>query len=41
MRIGVIGEVRVQGAKMPDVYLTAAPAGGLNLGDATRARRSQ
>jgi peptide/nickel transport system substrate-binding protein len=40
MRIGVVGELRVQGAKMPDVSLTAAAAGGLNLGDATRARRS-
>ena len=40
MRIGVVGEVRVQGARVPDVTLAPAPAGGLNLGDATRARRT-
>ena len=40
MRIGVVGEVRVQGARMPDVGLAAPPAGGLGLGDATRARRA-
>jgi len=40
MRIGVVGEVRVQGARMPDVTLATSPAGGLGLGDATRARRN-
>ncbi len=40
MRIGVVGEIRVQGARTPDVALAAAPSGGLGLGDATRARRA-
>jgi peptide/nickel transport system substrate-binding protein len=40
MRIGVVGEVRVQGARMPDVVLAAAPGGGLSLGDTTRVRSS-
>ncbi len=40
MRIGVVGEVRVQGARMPDLTLAASPFGGLGLGDATRPRRS-
>jgi peptide/nickel transport system substrate-binding protein len=39
MRLGVVGEIRVQGARMPDVTLAASPAGGLGLGDATRARK--
>jgi len=39
MRIGVLGEVRVQGARSPDVTLAATPSGGLDLGNATRARR--
>jgi peptide/nickel transport system substrate-binding protein len=39
MRIGVVGEVRVQGARVPEVALAASPSGGLGLGDATRAAR--
>jgi peptide/nickel transport system substrate-binding protein len=41
MRIGVVGEIRVQGARMPDVTLGASPFGGLDLGDASRARGPQ
>ncbi len=40
MRIGVLGEVRVQGARTADVTLGAAPAGGIDFGNASRARRS-
>ncbi|MGO8997951.1 MAG: hypothetical protein ACLQVI_31915 [Polyangiaceae bacterium] len=40
MRLGILGEVRVQGARMPDVMLSASPSGGMNLGDATRARKA-
>jgi peptide/nickel transport system substrate-binding protein len=37
-RIGVLGEVRVQGARSADLSLGASPAGGLDLGNASRAR---
>jgi peptide/nickel transport system substrate-binding protein len=40
MHIGVVGEVRVQGARMPDVTLVSSPAGGLDLGDVTRAKKA-
>ncbi len=37
-RIGVLGEVRVQGARSADLSLGACPAGGIDLGNASRAR---
>jgi peptide/nickel transport system substrate-binding protein len=40
MRIGVLGEVRVQGAHAADVTIGATPSGSLDLGDASRARRT-
>jgi peptide/nickel transport system substrate-binding protein len=40
MHIGVVGEVRVQGARMPDVTLASSPAGGLDLGGVTRAKKA-
>ena len=40
MRIGVLGEVRVQGARLPDVVLGPTPSGGIDFGDALRARRA-
>jgi peptide/nickel transport system substrate-binding protein len=39
-RIGVLGDVRVQGARSADLALGAGPAGGMDLGNASRARRT-
>ncbi len=39
MRVGVLGEVRVQGARAPEVWLPPSFGGGFDLGDACRARR--
>jgi hypothetical protein len=39
MRCGVVGEVRVQGGRAPDVQLAASSAGaGFDLGASTHAR---
>ncbi len=40
MHVGVLGEVRVQGAHVADVTLGATPSGGIDFGDASRARRT-
>jgi peptide/nickel transport system substrate-binding protein len=37
MRIGVLGEIRIQGGRVPDLYLPSMPL-GLDLGAATRRR---
>jgi peptide/nickel transport system substrate-binding protein len=39
MRLGVVGEVRVQGGRSSEVTLVASPNGGLDLGASLRARR--
>jgi peptide/nickel transport system substrate-binding protein len=39
MRVGVLGEIRVQGARMPDLTLGALPSGGIDLGSASKTRR--
>jgi peptide/nickel transport system substrate-binding protein len=38
LRIGVLGEVRVQGSRIPDVGLPLASGGGIDFGSATRSR---
>jgi peptide/nickel transport system substrate-binding protein len=38
MRLGVVGEMRLQGGRAPDVVLPSSPAGGVSWGDAFRAR---
>jgi peptide/nickel transport system substrate-binding protein len=40
MRVGVLGEVRVQGARAADVTIGATPSGGIDFGDASRTRRT-
>jgi peptide/nickel transport system substrate-binding protein len=37
MRLGVVGEMRLQGGRAPDVVLPPSPAGGVSWGDAFRA----
>ncbi len=37
LRVGVLGEIRVQGGRVPDLVLPASPSGGWDLGSATRA----
>jgi peptide/nickel transport system substrate-binding protein len=37
LRIGVLGEVRVQGARIPEIGLALA-SGGIDFGSITRAR---
>jgi peptide/nickel transport system substrate-binding protein len=40
MRIGVVGEIRLQGGRAPDLVLPASPSGfGIDFGAAFRARR--
>lgn len=38
MRLGVVGEMRLQGGRAADVVLPSFPAGGVSWGDAFRAR---
>jgi len=38
MRLGVVGEMRLQGGRAPDVSLPSSPWGGVSWGDASRAR---
>lgn len=40
MRLGVLGEIRAQGARMADLSVATSPSGGLDLGAITRARRA-
>ena len=40
LRIGVLGEIRVQGGRAPDLSLPRAPGGGVSWADATRGRRT-
>lgn len=40
LRVGVLGEIRVQGGRVPDLLLPASPS-GWDLGAATRARKAQ
>ncbi len=40
MRLGVLGEVRVQGARAADLTLGATFAGGMDLGNASRTRKT-
>lgn len=39
MRVGVLGEIRVQGGRVADLTLPPSPIGGWDLGQATRSRR--
>ncbi len=39
LRVGVLGEIRVQGGRVPDLALALAPGGGIAWGDSTRGRR--
>jgi peptide/nickel transport system substrate-binding protein len=41
MRVGVLGEVRLQGGRAPDVVLPTSPSGrGVDWGSALRVRRA-
>lgn len=40
MRLGIVGEVRVQGGRAPDVLLVTAPGGGLDFGSSSRTGQS-